>query len=60
MNQVIARARSVESCRPLSPDERLAQWAARLYGEGHHRAAHPQKINCPSSTPPYPQRSRTQ
>lgn len=37
MNQVIARVRSVESCRPLSPDERLAQWASRFYGEGHHR-----------------------
>ncbi len=33
----LANAASLEHARPLSADERLAQWAAAYFAGGHHR-----------------------
>lgn len=38
---MIMHARSLESVRPLSNDERRAAWARRYFLRGHHR--NPQK-----------------
>lgn len=37
----VMHARNWSAIRPLSNDERRAQWAARFYAQGHHRT--PQK-----------------
>lgn len=37
MNTSIMHARHIERIRPLSNDERRAQWAAKFYTQGHHR-----------------------
>lgn len=29
--------RSWDGCRPMSNDERRAEWAARYFSQGHHR-----------------------
>jgi hypothetical protein len=38
---MLMHARTMEALRPLSNDERRAQWAARYFAQGHHRT--PQK-----------------
>lgn len=48
MNHSIMHARRMENIRPLSNDERLAQWAAKFYTQGHHRRPSKPRIRVPA------------